>query len=218
MEFLCDPVASAQAGSVTLILLPGANIQPQDFFEQGFVAALKPPVSVVSVRAHVGYYLDDTLVEHLENDVLEPLRGRGHSRFWLAGISLGGFGALSFLRARRHEVEGALLVSPFLATTGVIAEVVRAGGLDRWDALNAASGDREREFVAWLKALPADSTALRRTYLGCGRRDRFVAASTLLAQRLPAGRVVHTEGGHDWPTWRNLWQLLLNLDPFAPCP
>lgn len=217
MEFLYDPATPAQAGAVTLILLPGANIRPEDFFEQGFVAALKRPVSAVPVRAHVGYYLDDTLVETLENDVLAPLRSRGHSRFWLAGISLGGFGALSFLRARRHAVEGALLLSPFLATTGVITEVTRAGGLDRWDA-EATCGDRERQFIAWLKALSADSLVLRQTFLGCGRSDRFVAASTLLAQRLPAGRVVSAEGGHDWQTWRSLWQLLLDLDPFAPCP
>lgn len=33
-----------------------------------------------------------------------------------------------------------------------------------------------------------------------------------MADALPAGRVLAVAGGHDWPTWRTLWQGLLDRD------
>lgn len=221
MEFLCEPVTPPGRRPLALILLPGANIAAEAFAANGFTAALRRqavPVLPVLVRAHLGYYLDESLLERLEADVVDPLRSSGYDRFWLAGISLGGLGALRVRQARLSGVEGALLLAPFLATTGVIAEIVKAGGLDRWSAPEAPASDRERRFLAWLKSLSSRAPELAGTYLACGTDDRFAAASGLLAQRLPAERIVGTPGGHDWPTWSTLWRLLLDLDPFGSPP
>lgn len=218
MECLGDPAAPPAAGTVTLVLLPAAHTEPEAFLEHGFAAALRErrwPVHPVPVRAHPGYYLDGTLTRRLEEEVIRPLRAQGHSRFWLAGISLGGFGALNFLKARGPLVEGVVLLAPFLATTGVIAEVIRAGGLDRWNALPAGPADHEHRLLVWLKTLPRSSTVLARSYLGYGREDRFAPASVLIAERLPEANIVSIEGGHDWPTWEALWERLLELDPFG---
>jgi pimeloyl-ACP methyl ester carboxylesterase len=218
MEFLVEPGFPTEADSIVLILLPGARTEPEEFLRHGFASALRErgwPVIPVPVRAHLGYYLDHSLVDRLDTDVLGPLRSRGHTRFWLAGISLGGLGVLSFLRARPHLIEGTILIAPFLATTGLIAEVALAGGLDAWQASNILPDDPERQLLGWLKKLsPADSV-LARLYLGYGRNDRFAAASALLAERLPARRIALVEGGHDWEAWTALWHRLLDLDPFA---
>jgi len=111
-------------------------------------------------------------------------------------------------------VEGVILLAPFLGTRGLIAEVVRAGGLDRWQSGNIESNDEERALLAWLKEYRADKPESARIYLGYGRGDRFSPASEMLAQRLPAERVVIMEGGHDWPTWARLWKHLLERDLF----
>src|SRR5260221_9870806 len=59
--------------------------------------------------------------------------------------------------------------------------------------------------------------ALPEVFLGYGRQDRYARASELLAQRLPAARVSIAEGGHDWPTWIELWHLML-AQAFAKLP
>ena len=56
-----------------------------------------------------------------------PALARGVTTIWLAGISLGGFGALRYAEAHREIVEGLLLLSPFLGSRGLIAEVAAAG-------------------------------------------------------------------------------------------
>ena len=52
-------------------------------------------------------------------------------------------------------------------------------------------------------------------YLGFGDADRYAAPSRMLARGLPPERVVVLPGGHDWPTWLQLWRVLLAKLPFA---
>ena len=47
-------------------------------------------------------------------------------------------------------------------------------------------------------------------HLGLGRQDRFADRHALLAAVLPAGDVDWVSGGHDWPTWRRLWDNFLD--------
>jgi S-formylglutathione hydrolase FrmB len=131
------------------------------------------------------------------------------------GISLGGGGALNYARGHPGAIEGVVVLAPFLATTGTIAEVVRAGGWPGWDAQAIDGDDEERQLLAWIKAYRPEAEDVPAIHLGYGTEDRFVAASELLAQRLPSTHVVSTEGGHDWPTWSNLWRKLLERGLFA---
>jgi len=52
-------------------------------------------------------------------------------------------------------------------------------------------------------------------FLGCGLSDRFAPTSRLLAAQLPLRHVVTADGAHDWPTWRTLWDALLDREPFS---
>jgi hypothetical protein len=60
---------------------------------------------------------------------------------------------------------------------------------------------------------PQPPKNLPQLYLGFGLSDRFVTNHRLLAEALPAGRVFTTEGGHDWPQWRQLWRNMLDVLP-----
>ena len=134
------------------------------------------------------------------------------------GISLGGMGALLYARARLASVDGVILLSPFLATRGTIAEVTAAGGFDRWRPAPPPSGDIERGLMTWIASPAFEAEIAPRLHLGYGTDDRFAPASLLLAARLSAQRVVVTQGGHDWPTWRDLWHRILDGAPFAAAP
>jgi len=199
---------------ILLVMLPGYGIARDDFAQHGFIATLHErrwPIDVVAARPDVDLYLDGSIAERLGADIVRPIR-RGAARLWFLGVSLGAMGALLYAQRHRGEVAGAILLAPFLGNPGLIAEVVAAGGLARLDHGAVRPVDIERQLLAWLKAKLPAAPAL---HVGYGRSDRFARAAALLADTLPAGRAIVTEGGHDWPTWSRLWRETLDRDPFA---
>jgi pimeloyl-ACP methyl ester carboxylesterase len=200
-----------------LVMLPGVGMAAADFAQQGFVRAVEEAgdaADVVATRPELDLYLDGGIAEALERSVVAPARAAGYRRLWLLGISLGGMGAL--LHARAYSAaEGVILLSPFLGTPGLVAEVTAAGGLGAWRPGEVAANDSERQLLAWLKGHLASRAPRPALYLGYGLSDRFARGHAMLGERLPTERVVRGEGGHDWPTWCALWREILALRPFA---
>jgi pimeloyl-ACP methyl ester carboxylesterase len=203
---------------ILLVMLPGVGIEPEDFAAHGLVAAAQAsglPVDIAAARPELDLYLDGTIAGAVESAIVAPARQAGYRRIWLLGISLGGMGALLYAASALARVEGIILLAPFLGTPGIIAEVGRAGGLCAWQPGEIAAKDGERALLAWLKDHVAALPPRPRLYLGYARGDRFVAGHALLADHLPAERVVVVEGAHDWESWGRLWQLVLCKHPFA---
>ena len=174
--------APGEGARTLLVMLPPAKACAQDLVDQGFVAAIRElalPVDVALVDADADYYLEGNIGERLAADVLRPMRADGHPGIWLMGISLGGYGCVELARRHAAELEGVMLLAPFL-------------------------GSRNPEALE-----PTDGTWLPTAYLGFGADDRYAAASELLARQLPAERVVKMAGGHDWQTWMRVWRVLL---------
>lgn len=218
MDAIYDLESPQGTDRVMLVMLPGATHKPEDFARQGFIRALrqrKLPVDTVAVDAHLGYYLERSLVKRLTEDVIAPARARGYKRIWLMGISLGGMGALIYAREHAEEIAGVVVLAPFLGVQGTIEEIVRAGGIDRWQPGVIAPQDDERFLLAWLKAYGAENPALPQIHLGYGTGDRFIAASAMLGNRLPPAQIVTIAGSHDWKTWSTLWEKLLDRDLFV---
>jgi pimeloyl-ACP methyl ester carboxylesterase len=211
MQAIRESAPGSPGGRITLVMLPGARDRAQDLVDHGFVRALRrrgAPVDAIVVDAHADYYVDQSLVQRLEREIIGPLRAVRPARVWLMGISLGGMGALEYARRHAGSVAGVVLLAPFLGTRGLIAEVVRAGGLAHWAPGARETNDDERALMAWLKdGFPVD---LPRIYLGYGTEDRYAPASRLLAARLPPQDVLGIAGGHDWATWLELWERLLD--------
>jgi len=217
MDAIYDPALRQGTNRIMLVMLPGAKARPQDLAQYGFVQALRErslPIDVVTVEAHLGYYLERSFSQHLTLDIIAPARARDYQRIWLMGISLGGMGSLIYALEHPADIEGIILLAPFLGVRGTIAEVVRAGGLARWQPDAIKADDDERRLLAWIKAYQPAAAASPKIYLGYGRDDRFAAASNMLAECLPAERVMTIPGGHDWPTWIRLWRHLLDRKPF----
>jgi pimeloyl-ACP methyl ester carboxylesterase len=212
-----DLAPGEHADRIMLVMLPGAGDRPEDLIEHGFLRTLRErslPVDVAVVDAHMDYYLERSIVEHLGSDLIVPARSQRPDRLWLMGISLGGLGAVAYAHEHVGAVEGMILIAPFLGTRGLIAEVERAGGLSRWRAGNVHAHDDERALVAWLKNYRPDDPGLPKIFLGYGTEDRFLPASVMLAPRLPAERVARVGGGHNWATWLEVWKRLLDRNPF----
>lgn len=201
------------ANRVLLAMLPGATDAPEDLLRHGFVRALRErrlPVDAILVDAHVDYYLERSIGERLATDIILPARAAQYRQIWLMGISLGGMGALICARDHPAEIDGVILIAPHLGNRGRIAEIMRHGGLNDWQADEITPQDDEQTLLAWLKAYRSGEPAVPAIYLGYGTADRFSPASEMLAQRLPAERVAAMHGGHDWETWTRLWEHFLD--------
>ncbi len=217
MDAVYDAAPQSAADRILLVMLPCAKGSPQDMVDYGFVQALRErslPIDVVAVDTHLGYYLERSLIRQLTHDIIAPARARGYRRIWLMGISLGGMGALMYASEYPADIEGVILLAPYLGVSGTIAEVVGAGGLARWQSGVIKEDDDERRLLAWIKTCPFAMEASPKIYLGCGAEDRFVVTSQLLAERLPAARKISIPGGHDWATWAGLWRHLLDQNMF----
>lgn len=148
------PDSRAGADRLLLVMLPGAGIAAEDFALHGLVAAAQtggPIVDVIAAKPDQVLYLDGTVAQALEQSVLVPAYAAGYQRIWLLGISLGGMGALSCTVARPNEIEGLILLAPFIGTHGTMAELARAGGFAGWRPEASAATPPEREILTWLQ-------------------------------------------------------------------
>lgn len=210
MELLHLDAAGPHAAPTLLVMLPGAYSTPQEFVDEGFVAALRQrqlPVDVVVAGARVDHYIEGRVLQRIHDEVVAPARARGVQRVWLLGISLGGLFTLGYAARHPGQLDGALVLAPYLGRRTLLAQIDAAGGLQAWAQQPPQPDDLiEHDVWRWL----ARGGAAQGVHLGWGREDRFADAHQRLAALLPAGRSHAVPGGHDWPAWRTLWQQALD--------
>lgn len=189
-----------------LVLLPGRGSGADCYEKEGFVRAAREAgftADIVAADAHLGYYERRVIHVRIVEDVIRPARARGR-RVWLGGISLGGVGSLITGFRYPQDVDGLLLMAPYLGPDSLISQIEAAGGLRAWDPPPDAT-----DFAAvwgWLKGYATTPAQRPPLVLAYGDRDRFARAQRLLAAVLPGDRVLTTPGGHDWRTWAKLWR------------
>jgi len=222
------PAACSVRPDTLLVFLPGSYSSADDFIDEGFVATVRGSrvaADLLLVDAHLGYYSERSIVDRLHADVVVPARAAGYRHVWLVGISIGGYGALlhSLLPPAGDVagIDGIVLIAPYLGDRRVSISVESAGGLRNWPAPAEPlpPGDVDQKVWRWLQGY-ATGAVRPRLFLGYGESDRFEFSDRLLAAALPPGQVAAIPGGHDWPTWRALWQRLLpamNLPVDASC-
>lgn len=190
-----------------VVLLPGYGDTARDFDRHGLIDAMRRAgvdADVVAVAAHHGYHARRRLIDRLAQDVIGPARRRAYRHIWVAGISMGGMRAL--LAAQRFpEVEGVVVLSPYLGSHPTTMRIHGAGGLRRWTP-PTIRGDPTTELWRWLKAARARGTPP--VYLAYGAQEHWRGIA-VLAEALPADHVVVAPGGHAWTTWRRAWPELL---------
>jgi pimeloyl-ACP methyl ester carboxylesterase len=195
-----------------VIFLPGIGDLAEDFERSGFVGELQQlgiTTDAVAVDAHYGYYASRTIHARITEDVIAWARASGYRNIWLAGISLGGFGAASYAALHASQLSGLLLLAPYLGHGPLIEEIATAGGVAHWQPGVIGEGDHQRALWAWLKNHHSDNEPALPIYLGYGESDMFRRANMLLADLLPRDRVHAIPGKHDWRTWTRLWQTML---------
>jgi pimeloyl-ACP methyl ester carboxylesterase len=188
-------------------MLPGRYGTSNQFIQEGFVElALKAGFSldVISADAHIGYYYNQTVIERLRQDVILPARSRGYKRIWILGISMGGLGAIWYDRAHPGDVDGLILLAPYLGDKQIVNEIEAVGGMRGWHQTELDKGDFQKEIWGLAKGYEDNKTTADRLFLGYGLQDSFARSNSLLAREIPVDQVTTLPGSHNWPTWRLL--------------
>lgn len=199
-------------GKKLLVMLPGAGMEAADFAANGLIAAAHrrhKQVDIIAARPALDLYLDGGVAPALHSAVIAPALAQGYAHIRLLGISLGGMGALLYAALHEANIEGIVLLAPFLGTPGTIAEIEAAGGLPAWKPAGIATAP-EATMLRWLQTHLAHRRANPKLTLGYGTKDRFARGHQILAAELPKENVFTHPGAHDWETWLALWQRMLD--------
>ncbi len=191
---------STDPAEILIVFLPGIRDNKEDFVEKGMFSRLQQSalnIDMVSVDLNVAYLQSGTMIERLQEDIIEPAHRQGYKKIWLAGISLGGLNSLLYMKSHPEDVCGIILLSPFLGDKKVRKEILSAGGIDHWQGTK----DEGTTLWRWLK-----TARLQNVYLGSGQDDRFLPLQQQLASLLPENNVLFINGGHRWPVWQDLWE------------
>lgn len=194
------------AESPVIIFLPGRGDDLEGLRDSHIADTIQqsmPEARIVLVGATLPFYSDGQIVERLHRQVIEPLRRAGAREIWLAGISLGGFGALLYEHDHPGELSGLVLLSPFMGKDERVAEV--EAGTPPWLGesepeprdFDSATRAVWRLVLGW-RAQPAQAA---RVWLACGSDDKFLRPAKQIAAALPDNHFLEPEGGHRWRVW-----------------
>lgn len=204
---------NSAASSTLVVFLPPALATIESLLEHGIVADLRAravAADIVLAEITHEHVMQKRAADVLREAVIAPARARGHTRIWLAGISLGAFNALHYAARFPDDIEGLCLLAPYPGTGDILREIVHAGGVNAWAQTPRRTLDDERIWWHWLWQQSHAGHAAKPIHVGLSEDDRFLSGQRLLADLIPRERVDAIPGTHDWPAWRSLWQRWLD--------
>ncbi len=210
MHSIADAAHAGRSAPTLIVMLPPAYSGPADFVRAGFVAAARErrlDVDLVFAAPELRHVADRTVLAELWQELLSPARAQGRA-LWLGGISFGAYLALACAERHPGELAGLGVLAPWLGTHLLTAEIARARDVQAWLSGDSAEDDEERRVWRFIRRQGSGALPI---HLGMGREDRFARRHRLMAAALEPASVDVVPGGHDWPTWRRLWDRFLDL-------
>ena len=208
------------SSNCSVIFLPGVLDKPKDFERHGFARVAREAgldLHLVAADAHLAYYRERSAILRLRQDLIQPLIDQDQ-KVWLVGVSLGGVGSLLYSRNHPSDIEGIVLLAPFLGDDEVIEEIRAAGGpLDWTPPEQIAEDDVGRKVWSWIRTWHGLDQDRPDFYLGYGESDDFAPSNGMLAELLDEQHVALHPGGHNWKAWVPLWKQLAESGIFEGC-
>jgi len=221
-----SPASVAEPAPPLIVVLPGFGSNAKALKDHAVDETIHkawPQADVLLTSATVSYYRHKVLVQHLEHDVLEPVRRQGYREVWLAGASIGGLGALLYEREHPGAVTGLILFAPWMGPNDLLDEIRQAGGVRQWEPgpvpAKVTFANYQREVWRVVKGWSGNPASANRIWLVCGDEDRLLGAAQLMAAVLPESHYLEVRGGHTWATWLASVESVINeMHGRAPAP
>jgi pimeloyl-ACP methyl ester carboxylesterase len=202
---------SGEQSQRLFVFLPGRRDRASDFVGRGFITLAQgcvPDLDCVTVDATLAYYLDGSVADRLQREIIEPARALGYREVWIVGVSMGGLGAFFHEKAYPGDVNGLILLAPFVGDElKLFAEIDAAGGPANWARFEPASAPRgnrsnyQRELWRFLGRLQMAEANPLQIWVSYGNADRLRPGIERLRSIIPPERVFQLAGGHTWEVW-----------------
>ncbi|MEP7042578.1 MAG: alpha/beta hydrolase-fold protein [Dokdonella sp.] len=208
-------IAAPQPARRTVVMLPGRGDDLASLQRRGVEQAIQsvwPDADVVLTGLTMPFYRQGRAAQRLHDEIIEPARARTRKPIWVAGISLGGMGAVLYERDYPDRLDGILLLSPYLGEDAIQDEIRAAGGLASWNPgppRPMGPDTFQRELWRTLKACSSDPARVRSVWLAYGEGEPFRVPIELMSGQLPADHVILLPGKHDWDLWNPALRALL---------
>ncbi len=201
-------IPARQPAQRLVVVLPGRADDLDALRRSGMPEAIQsawPDADVLLAEVTLGYYMQGRVAERLHTEVIAPVRERGGYReVWLAGASMGGMGVLMYDQLHPGEMDGLVLLAPYLGDAELLGQMSDAGGLAQWDAgppQTMSPDNWQHELWRHIQRLSRNPDQARRVWLAYGDRDRLRASMPMLVQALRQDQVLVRQGGHTWNVW-----------------
>ncbi|MEO5561289.1 MAG: alpha/beta hydrolase-fold protein [Dokdonella sp.] len=208
-------IAAPQPAHRLVVMLPGrgddlASMQRRQVAQT--VQSAWPDADVVLTGLTMPFYKEGHAARRLHDEIIAPARARSDYPIWIAGISLGGMGAVLYEHDYPDQVAGMLLLSPYLGENAIHDEIRAAGGLAQWNSGPAqALGPDTFQHELWrtLKGWSSDPARVRSVCLAYGDSEPFRVPIELVSGELSTDHVLMLAGKHDWTLWTPALSALL---------
>ena len=199
--------ATTQPAKHLIILLSGRGARQTYFEDNKWVEIAREhgsDVDFIAPYAHFGYYMSQSLLPRLHEDVIIPARKKGYKTISIAGISMGGLGSLLYSRQFPDDIDRLYLIAPFLGKEEVHKEIRQAGGLSHWQ-LKAENAD-DWNYNIWqrLKEITEDPVLKTKIFLGYGDQDHL-KGHDVLAEAVSSKQIITLPGGHKDVIFAQVW-------------
>ena len=209
-------VAAPQTAHRLVVMLPGRGDSLKSLEHNGTASLIQqhwPDADVVLTGLTMPFYRQGQAVQRLHDEVIMPMRRPAYREVWLAGISLGGMGALLYDQQYPDAMNGLLLLSPYLGDDAIHREIRAAGGLAAWQPgpPQAIGPDTfQRELWRSLKGWSQRPQRTGSVWLAYGADEPFRNSIELMTPLLPPDHVIVLPGGHNWALWTSALGALLD--------
>ena len=208
-------IAAPQPAQRLVVMLPGRGDSLQSLTNTGIAGIIQqswPDADVLLAGLTMPFYRQGRAPQRLHDEVIKPALRPTYRQVWLAGISLGGMGALLYDREYPDQIDGLLLLSPYLGDDPIHRQIREAGGLAAWQPgppqrIGPKTFQRElwRSVQGWARRPERTHS----TWLAYGADEPFRQPIEVLSPLLPADHVIMLPGKHNWKLWKPAMRALL---------
>lgn len=208
-------ITAPQPAHRLVVMLPGRGDSLQGLADTGIAGIIQqswPDADVLLTGLTMPFYQQGRAVQRLHDEVIAPAQRKGYRQVWLAGISLGGMGALLYDSQYPDQMDGLLLLSPYLGEDAIHQQIRQAGGLAAWQAGAARTpGPDTFQHELWraLQGWSRRPQRTRSTWIAYGADEPFRQPIELMTLLLPADHVIMLPGMHNWKLWKPAMRALL---------
>lgn len=207
----------APSSDTLIVLLHGRMGKPENFEKHQWIPRLQekyPHCEIVAPDVHLGYYMGRSITDRLHKDIILPAKQRGVKRVYFIGVSMGSLGSLLYESEYPGNVDGFLLVAPFLGYEAIEKDLKREGGLKTWSEKLENEPEKWQQKI-WQWIAERSPEVADKVHIGYAKDDEYVVGQQFFASLMHEPNVIIVEGKHRFDAFTMILERFLKEHSFS---